>query len=89
MNADQKQKKVLFLRLLSGLCVSAFICGCLFLLIVPAAFAQDLPSSQLRGGDTNKFAVIIVGAGGEEPYAQQFSEWSAELTKVLTGRLSF
>src|SRR6476660_2743104 len=85
MNANRKKKRVSWLvRSFSDLCVSAFICGSLMV------FAQELPSNQSgRGGDTNKYAVIIVGAGGEEPYAQQFSQWSAELKEVLTGRLRF
>ena len=70
-----------FFIALSNLCISAFICGCVL------CVGQELPSS--RGGDTNKFAVIIVGAGGEAPYAEQFSQWSAELTKILTGRFRF
>jgi len=79
-----KKRGHFFLISLSNLCVSAFICGCL------VSFGQELPASQsARGGDTNKFAVIIVGAGGEEPYAEQFSQWSVELTKILTGRFRF
>ncbi len=85
MDTDRKNKKVRkLLRAFSNLSVSAFICGCL------VSFGQELPTSQsARGGDTNKYAVIIVGAGGEDPYAQQFSQWSAELTKVLTDRFRF
>ena len=83
-NVSQRHLGRVFFRAFSDLCVSVFICGSLMV------FAQELPSNQsARGGDTNKYAVIIVGAGGEEPYAQQFSEWSAELKKVLTGRFRF
>lgn len=39
--------------------------------------------------DSNKFAVVIIGAGGEEPYAQQFAQWSTDLTKVLNSRYGF
>lgn len=39
--------------------------------------------------DANKFAVIIVGAGGEEAYAQQFAQWSTDLTRVLNTRFGF
>ena len=82
--SSEKKPRRAFFTALSNLCVSAFICGCL------VSFGQELPASQsARGGDTNKFAVIIVGAGGEEPYAEQFSQWSTELTKILTGRFRF
>jgi len=84
--AQRREKKLgrAFFTALSNLCVSASICGCL------VSFGQELPASQsARGGDPNKFALIIVGAGGEEPYAEQFSQWSTELTKILTGRFRF
>jgi hypothetical protein len=39
--------------------------------------------------DPNKFAVIINGAGGEEVYAKQFEQWTAELCKALSDRFGF
>jgi hypothetical protein len=39
--------------------------------------------------DPNKFGVIIIGPGGEDAYAQQFAQWSTDLTKVLNGRFGF
>jgi hypothetical protein len=39
--------------------------------------------------DPNKFAVIINGAGGEEVYAKQFEQWTAELGKALSDRFGF
>lgn len=59
------------------------------LLIGLVIFLGGPLAAREQEGDTNKFAIIIVGAGGEEAYSQQFSEWSAELAKVLTGRFRF
>lgn len=39
--------------------------------------------------DQNKFAVIINGAGGEEAYAKQFEQWTAELRAALSDRFGF
>jgi hypothetical protein len=39
--------------------------------------------------DPNKFAVIINGAGGEEVYAKQFEQWTAELSSLLSQRFGF
>ena len=39
--------------------------------------------------DSNKFAVIINGAGGEPAYATQFEEWTRQLNSVLSDRLGF
>jgi hypothetical protein len=55
------------------------------------------PSQDLRAGrprsqsqaDPNKFAVIIVGAGGEEAYAKQFEQWTTELSSALSDRFGF
>jgi hypothetical protein len=46
-------------------------------------------SSVAQKGDPNKFAVIINGPGGEPAYARQFTEWTEELSKVLSERYSF
>ncbi|MDX2032811.1 MAG: hypothetical protein SF339_19190 [Blastocatellia bacterium] len=39
--------------------------------------------------DQNKFAVVIVGLGGEEGYSKQFAEWAASLREKLLGDLGF
>ena len=39
--------------------------------------------------DSNKFALVINGASGEQTYATQFEEWTTELTSVLTSRFGF
>lgn len=46
-------------------------------------------SSVAQRGDPNKFAVIINGPGGEPAYAKQFTEWTADLSKVLSERYGF
>jgi hypothetical protein len=39
--------------------------------------------------DSNKFAIIINGAGGEQVYAKQFEEWTTQLKGALSGRFGF
>jgi hypothetical protein len=39
--------------------------------------------------DKNKFAVIISGLGGEEPYSKQFTDWTAQLRRALGDQLGF
>jgi len=39
--------------------------------------------------DSNKFAVIINGAGGEEEYAKQFEQWTKDLITALTQKYGF
>lgn len=39
--------------------------------------------------DSNKFALIINGAGGEAVYAKQFEEWTTQLSTVLAERYGF
>jgi hypothetical protein len=39
--------------------------------------------------DPDKFAVILVGASGEEAYAKQFAQWAASLRSALVERLGF
>ena len=46
-------------------------------------------SSVAQRGDPNKFAVIINGPGGEPAYTKQFTEWTTELSSVLSQRYSF
>ena len=62
------------------LTISFFIC----------AFGAFLwPTSAQTKGDSNKFAVIINGAGGEAVYAKQFEEWTGQLSSVLSAKLGF
>ena len=53
----------------------------LILLIAASSVAQKT--------DPNKFAVIINGAGGEPEYAKQFTEWTTQLSSVLSQRYGF
>lgn len=46
-------------------------------------------SSAAQKTDPNKFAVIINGAGGEPEYAKQFSQWTTQLSSVLSQRYGF
>ena len=46
-------------------------------------------SAPAQKGDPNKFAVIINGAGGEPEYAKQFTEWTTQLSSVLSQRYGF
>jgi len=39
--------------------------------------------------DSNKFALIVNGPGGEPVYAKQFEEWTKQLTSVLSERFGF
>ena len=50
----------------------------------PATAAAPRPPA-----DPDKFAVIIVGASGEEVYAKQFAQWAASLKGALVERLGF
>jgi hypothetical protein len=64
----------------------------LFVMTVACAQTTTTPPAarkKLAPTDTNKFAVIINGAGGEPAYAKQFEQWTRELTTVLTERLGF
>ena len=66
------------------------ICGSLLIgFLASSGSAQYSQSQTISEADTNKFALIIVGPGGEDAYTQQFSQWSTALTKVLTGRFRF
>lgn len=42
-----------------------------------------------KAPDSNKFAVIINGAGGEAVYAKQFEEWTGQLSNVLSTKFGF
>ncbi|HKS09947.1 MAG TPA: hypothetical protein VJS13_10395 [Pyrinomonadaceae bacterium] len=52
---------------------------------------QDLQASRPRSqaADPNKFAVILVGAGGEPEYATQFEKWTTELKAALAEDYGF
>jgi len=62
---------------------------CLILLTAGNVVAQTSAPVRTAPTDANKFAVIIIGAGGEEAYAQQFAQWSTDLAKVLNTRFGF
>jgi hypothetical protein len=47
------------------------------------------PLSAQTKSDSNKFAVIVNGAGGEAVYAKQFEEWTGQLSSVLSSRFGF
>ena len=49
----------------------------------------QLPVRPTPPSDPNKFGIIIIGPGGEEAYAQQFTQWSTDLSKVLNTRYGF
>ena len=61
---------------------------CLILVTASNVLAQTPAPVRTVPADANKFAVII-GPGGEEAYAQQFAQWSTDLTKVLNNRFGF
>ncbi len=46
-------------------------------------------SSVAQKTDSNKFAVIINGAGGEPEYAKQFAQWTTDLSSILSHRYGF
>ena len=56
-------------------------------LILIFAFASVVCAQ--KSSDTNKFAIIINGAGGEAVYAKQFEEWTGQLSSVLSTRFGF
>lgn len=56
----------------------------LCLLLAPAVWAQKKAPA-----DPNKFAVILVGAGGEEAYAKQFEQWTTQLRSTLAEDFAF
>ena len=71
--------------------VSVIRCAlfCLILVTASNVLAQTPAPVRTVPADANKFAVIIIGPGGEEAYAQQFAQWSTDLTKVLNNRFGF
>lgn len=56
----------------------------LLLLLAAVVCAQKKASA-----DPNKFALILVGAGGEPEYAQQFEKWTTELKSALSDDFAF
>jgi hypothetical protein len=56
----------------------------LLLLLAAVVCAQKKASA-----DPNKFALILVGAGGEPEYAQQFDKWTTELKSALSDDFAF
>ena len=56
---------------------------------VVSAQTSVTPKPRMAPIDPNKVAVIINGAGGEEEYAKQFSQWTRNLRDLLTQRYGF
>jgi Peptidase C13 family len=52
------------------------------------AKAEQAPKERMPA-DTNKFAIIISGIGGEAGYTKQFAEWTAKLRSALVDSLGF
>jgi len=63
----------------------------LVLLLAGVACAQTIEVAPRKPApiDSNKFAVIINGAGGEPVYAKQFEQWTGQLSSVLSERFGF
>ena len=55
---------------------------CVFCAFLCTAFSQTK-------GDSNKFALIVNGAGGEAVYGKQFEEWTGQLSSALSSRFGF
>lgn len=58
-------------------------------LILSLLLATVVCAQKKVQSDPNKSAVIIVGAGGEPEYAQQFAQWTTDLQSALTNRFGF
>jgi hypothetical protein len=63
-------------------CLMKYIASLALILFISA-------SSMGQKSDRNKFVVIINGAGGEPMYAKQFSEWTSQLSSILSQRYAF
>src|SRR5215204_6383388 len=63
----------------------------LVMLLSVVVCAQNPPAAAKKKApiDSNKFALIINGAGGEPAYAKQFEEWTAELISILSEKFGF
>jgi hypothetical protein len=46
-------------------------------------------STMAQRTDPNKFAVIVNGPGGEAAYTKQFTEWTTDLSSILSRRYGF
>lgn len=68
--------------------------ACILVLVLAGVVCAQTPNAATAKRkpaplDPNKFALIVNGAGGEEVYAKQFAEWTAELSTVLAERYGF
>jgi hypothetical protein len=63
----------------------------LILVMVGVTCAQTsvVPKKAVAQVDSNKYAVIINGAGGEAVYAKQFEEWTGQLSSLLAEHYGF
>ena len=59
------------------------------LLFIICAFCAFLWPTYGQKSDTNKFALIVNGAGGEAVYGKQFEEWTGQLSSILSSRFGF
>jgi hypothetical protein len=69
--------------------ITSFVLLLLLAGVVCAQTTNPPPPKKKSPVDPNKFAVIINGAGGEPAYANQFEQWTAELSSVLADRYGF
>jgi hypothetical protein len=69
--------------------IASLILSILCATTMVAQTPADASRSKKAAVDPNKFGVIINGAGGEEVYAQQFEQWTKDLTAVLVNRYGF
>ena len=58
-------------------------------LVLLVLLAAVVCAQKKTSGDPNKFAVILVGAGGEPGYAQQFEQWTKDLKSILSDDFAF
>ncbi|HEY0726826.1 MAG TPA: hypothetical protein VGD38_02080 [Pyrinomonadaceae bacterium] len=58
-------------------------------LVLVFLFASAVCAQKKAPADPNKYAVIVVGAGGEAAYAKQFEQWTTELSSALSDRFGF
>jgi hypothetical protein len=61
----------------------------LFILLLVAVGVCAQAPKKKSPVDSNKYAVIINGAGGEPEYAKQFEQWTTQLSAVLSERYGF
>jgi Caspase domain len=58
-------------------------------LVLLLLLAAVVCAQKKAAADPNKFALILVGAGGEPEYAQQFEKWTTELKSALSEDFGF